>query len=647
MSVDDAGNPANGESGFFCCARPSTSTDGRFVAFVSDASNLVAGDTNDSTDVFVRDRQTGQTTRVSVDSAGTEAEATVLGSNSPSISADGRYVAFESEADNLVPGRTDGFVFTHVYVHDRQTGATTRVSVDSAGQRAELGGNSPSISADGRFVAFVSRTELVLPDDNSDPDVFVHDRQTGETTRVSVNSAGEQAETPFATPPGSYDPAISANGRFVSFTSVAFNLVSDQDRIGYDIYVHDRQTGETTRASVNANGEQGNSDSNSSSISADGRYVAFDSFADNLVAGDTSGGLDGSDVFVRDRQTGRTTRVSVDSAGTQADDSSSLPSISANGRFVSFSSDATNLVVGDTNGFTDIFLHDRLTGETTRENLSEDGAEANSVTFSHSLSPDGGLVAFQSAADNLVPGDDNSLNDVFAATSSAPPPGPGLPPVQPTGELCANVADGNPFTDDDGTTFEMVIECMAHSGITRGVTATTFEPASPVTRGQMASFIARAIDTANDLENTPGLADLAPHDGNNDFTDVTAGSVHLAAINRLADAQIVRGGPGGRPVTAFGPDLEVTRAQMASFINRAQEYLTGTAFSTTSDLFTDDDGDVHEPNINGIASMGIAVGDGVSSYGPGADVIRGQMAAFLIRHLAVLHATERIQTLPA
>jgi len=223
-----------------------------------------------------------------------------------------------------------------------------------------------------------------------------------------------------------------------------------------------------------------------------------------------------------------------------------------------------------------------------------------------------------------------------ASTASDNPP-----PVQSTDAFCASVpATANPFVDDDGSTFEAEIECLAESGITTGgpsgLPPNRYGPQLAVTRGQMASFIAREIDTANTLEAGEGVAELAPYDGSNAFSDVADGNVHLAAINRLARVGITAGGPDGRPAHEFGPNLPVTRAQMASFVNRGHALLTGGPLVTTADYFTDDDGDIHEPNINGIASEGIAVGDSVATYRPRAHVTRGQMAAFLIRHLADL-----------
>ncbi len=417
VSVDSSGNQAA-----WHCGVSSISADGRYVGLGSTTSDLVPGDTNLSGDAFVHDRQTGVTTRVSVDSSGNQATGH---SGSPSISADGRYVAFMSLASDLVPGDTNGD--WDIFVHDRQTGATTRVSVDSSGNQATgteaRGSKQPSISADGRYVAFKSNApDLVPGDTNEAGDIFVHDRQTGATTRVSVDSSGNQVGHSFG-------PSISADGRYVVFHSSTPDLVPGDTNGGGDVFVHDRQTGATTRVSVDSSGAQATRGSWNPSISADGRYVAFDSEASNLVIGDTNYAWD---VFVHDRQTGATTRVSVDSSGNQATGVATMTSImpgglpgsrgasiSADGRYVAFSSFATNLVPGDTNDAPDVFVHDRQTGATTRVSVDSSGTQANSIIFtiygsySPVISADGRYVAFNSEASNLVAGDTNDVEDVF------------------------------------------------------------------------------------------------------------------------------------------------------------------------------------------------------------------------------------------
>jgi len=393
VSVDSAGNQGNGNSEF-----PSISADGRYVAFDSYASNLVPGDTNG--DVFVHDRQTSQTERISVDSAGNQGNDF---SGYPSISAEGRYVAFESLAMNLVPGDANGV--RDVFVHDRQTGETERVSVDSAGNQGNDGSGYSSISADGRYVAFTSWASNLVPGDtNGYDDVFIHDRETNQTERISVDSAGNQADG------SKYHPSITSDGRYVAFESSASSLVPGDANGAWDVFVHDRQTGQTTRISVDSAGNEGNRDSASPSISADGRYVSFDSSAYNLVDGDTNFSYD---VFVHDRQTGQTERVSADSAGNQGNHASGIPSISADGRYVAFQSCSSNLVPDDTNDLCDVFIHDRQTGQTERVSLDSAGRQGNGNSGDPSMRGDGRNVAFSSSASNLVIDDDNGNDDVF------------------------------------------------------------------------------------------------------------------------------------------------------------------------------------------------------------------------------------------
>jgi WD40 repeat protein len=281
VNLGPQGQQANGNT-----TQSSISGDGRYVAFDSTASNLVPGDTNRASDVFVRDRQTGTTTRVSLRSDGIQAN---LAGEGPSISGDGRYVAFYSKASNLVRGDTnDKF---DAFVHDRQTGKTRRVSVRSNGKQANGQTWSAEISENGRYVAFYSNaSNLVRGDTNDKFDAFVHDRQTGKTRRVSVSTQEDQANR------AAYFPSISGNGRYVAFFSGASNLVRGDTRRGFDVFLRDRTTGTTRLLSVNSNGTKGNRISGWPAISANGKYVVFQSNASNLVPHDTNNMYD---LFVR------------------------------------------------------------------------------------------------------------------------------------------------------------------------------------------------------------------------------------------------------------------------------------------------------------------------------------------------------------
>ncbi|PKN50661.1 MAG: hypothetical protein CVU55_15995, partial [Deltaproteobacteria bacterium HGW-Deltaproteobacteria-13] len=264
----------------------SISADGRYVAFRSGATNLVSGDTNGEQDIFVHDCQTGETIRVNVASNGDQANNG--GNDRAYISADGRYVAFQSDATNLVSDDTNGL--KDIFVHDNQTGQTTRVNLDSSGTQASGGGSEfPTISADGRYTAFQSdATNLVSDDTNGLRDIFVHDSQTGQTIRVNVASNGDQAAGG-----GSEKAVISGDGRYVGFHSDATNLVTNDTNGLRDIFVNDSQTGQTIRVSVASDGTQASGGINEyPTISDDGRFVAWQSDATNLVTDDTNGDRD-------------------------------------------------------------------------------------------------------------------------------------------------------------------------------------------------------------------------------------------------------------------------------------------------------------------------------------------------------------------
>ena len=396
---------------------PALSGDGRLAAFYSDASNLVDGDTNAARDVFVRALQTRATARVSVSSSGAEANGD---SFAPAISSDGRFVAFASSASNLVDGDTNDA--NDVFVRDLQAQTTTRVSLAADGGNANGGSDAPSLSGDGRLVAFTSAaSNIVAGDANGQRDAFVFDRQTGTAANVSVDSAGVQADL------DSFTPELSANGRFVAFTSFAENLILGDTNEGSDVFVRDLQANTTERVSEYTGHFEGEGDSLRPSISTDGRYVAFDSDDWNLVWGDTN---DVFDVFVNDRQTTVTTRVSVDDSGTQSDGASNRPSISADGRYVAYYSEASNLVPGDTNGATDAFVYDRQSGATKRVSVAGSGDEANGDSVRPALSASGRLAVFESDASNLVPGDSNHFTDIFVYDPLGTPPPPPPPPAR-------------------------------------------------------------------------------------------------------------------------------------------------------------------------------------------------------------------------
>ena len=369
VSVSSAEEPGNNHSG-----SPSggwtvdMSADGRYVVFSSWATNLVSGDTNGGTDVFVRDTAAGTTSRVSVSSS--EAQANGW-SGGPSISPDGRFVTFVSTATNLVSGDTNGV--EDVFVRDLLNGTTIRASVGASGAQANGTSYDASISSDGRYVAFTSNaSNLVSGDTRMCPssfgdyncvDVFRRDTVLNTTVKVSVSSTGAQGFTDAT----DYPPAMSGDGRYVTFVSDSANLVPNDNNGHRDMFVRDVTNGTTSLVTVNSNGQQANSYVyHGPAISPDGRYIAFSNRAWNLHSetyGEDSN--DASDVFVRDTVTGVTTRASSDSNGEAGWQESFFPDISADGRYVSFTSDASNLVPNDDNYEADVFLRDRTTGTTT------------------------------------------------------------------------------------------------------------------------------------------------------------------------------------------------------------------------------------------------------------------------------------------
>lgn len=404
------------------------SSDGRFAAFSTHASNLVPGDTNARADAFVKDILTGAVERVSVTSGGAQGTGDSFW---PRVSGDGRFVAFESPSI-LVANDTN--LRRDVYVRDRQLSTTLRASVSSSGTELDADSFVGAISPDGRSVAFWTSSSLVVSGDTLGlADVFVRDLAHGSTSRVSVATGGAEANG------HSHRAALSADGRFVAFRTVATNLDPRDPNTDFDIYLHDRDpdangtfdegNGTTELVSVDITGTSSAGSCEWPTISPDGRFVVFESEAANLVAGDTNAELD---VFVRDRLLGITERVSVGTGGLQGSGSSFSGSISADGRFVGFNSTSL-LTAGDTNGNADVFLRDRSAGTTRRLDFGLAGNQLGVGALAVDVSDDGRRAAYLSPDPLVVPGDTNNTYDVFAIL---------LDPV-PAGTLSSCSGDGS------------------------------------------------------------------------------------------------------------------------------------------------------------------------------------------------------------
>lgn len=386
---------------------PQVSKSGRWVAFES-AAKLVPFDTNGMRDIYLRDRQTGKTSLVSV---ATDGGPSVGASVHPSMTPDGRYIAFESFSDDVAPG--DHNHNEDIVVRDMVSGATELASLTSDGSQT-AGANqwsvSPTISEDGRYVAFLSVATDFAPGDFADTtDVFVRDRQAGTTDIVSLTSTGG-----FSQGGENFGPAsISADGRFVAFYSRATNLVPNDTNGTTDVFLRDRLLQTTVRASLGPGGVQANGGSGQPALSANGKFLAFQSGATNLQGSPAGSSL--GDIYVRDLAAGTNELASVTTTGTGAG-SCAFPAMSHSGRFVVFESLASTLVPSDTNLASDVFVRDLVSGTTHRVSVSTGGAQGNSSSGGRSvsaISSNGQHVAFDSAATNLDPNDNNGVFDVF------------------------------------------------------------------------------------------------------------------------------------------------------------------------------------------------------------------------------------------
>ncbi|MFC9844655.1 TolB family protein [Streptomyces sp. NPDC060223] len=390
MSTATGGQEGDGAS-----VAPAISADGRYVAFTSDAGNLVRGDRNGVADVFVRDLRTGRTQRIA------EGPATA-----PAISADGRYVVFATVAA-LARGDDNGL--DDIYLHDRRTHRTHRISTGhpDAPPRYKLN-YSPAISASGRFVSYTTSAPDAAPGDtNGRDDGIVLDRRTGRTELVQYRTDGTLGD-------GDSDvTSFSADGRFVAFDTAAQLDPAHDWTHALNVYVRDRAKGTTEQVSLPTRFVYKQS-SWDGSISANGRLVAFSSNVNSLVPDDTRF----TDVFVFDRDRQTTVRVSTAADGTPADAPSQAAVLSADGRRVAFVSGATNLVPGDTNGVADVFIKDLGTGAVERISLGADDSQADGPSAAVSLSRNG-RAAFSSTAANLVPGDTNAVADIFVRETAA------------------------------------------------------------------------------------------------------------------------------------------------------------------------------------------------------------------------------------
>ena len=630
VSVATDGTLGNGVS-----VHPAISANGQFVVFQSNATTLTSQGIGG---IFVRDLVNHTTSIVSVNNSGTP-----TGSPSfyPAISADGRYVAFASWARQNLTGNCGSIYdnIANVYLRDTVANITTCVSVDNGGN--QMTGGNATISGDGRYVFFGSGIQL-----------YARDTLNNTTTLMSVDSDGNTGNAE------STDQAsASYDGRFIAFNSAANNLVPNDTNGWKDTFVHDRDTDtdgvfdepgaiSTIRVSVATDGTQGTAYSlYPPSISADGRLVAFTSRAKNLVPGIA---YDTEELYLRDTLLNTTSRISVSSSGVQASSSSQYPSMSANGHFVSFSSYASDLVSGDTNGNTDIFRHETDTIAPTVASINRTAinpVNTASVDFA---------VTFSENVQNVDTGDfsvdmGGSLSGVTVSAVSGSGSSYTVTVNTGTGSgllrldmpVTASITDmaGNPVSNlafINGQsykvriqTFEDVppdywswhfIERLAGAGVTGGCLSIPLNycPTNTVTRDQMAVFL---------LRGKHGAAYTPPPATGTVFADIPANYWAAAWIEQLA-AEGITGGCGNGN---YCPTTPVTRDQMAVFLLRA-EHGSAYAVPTPTGVFADVPTNYWAAAwIEQLAVEGITGGCGGGSYCPTTPVSRDQMAVFLVR----------------
>ena len=660
--------------------RPSLSFDGRYTAFESRVA-LVAGDTNGASDVYVHDRVANSLRRVSESSLGAEA----IGGESgrPVISANGRFVTFESRAVNLVPGDTNGL--QDVFLHDRdadqdgvfdEPGAvsTTRVSVPSTGGQTLRGASGrPSISGNGRWIVFETLADnLVAADTNALADICVHDRLTGTTRRVNVSTAGVEA---LGGP--SLNPVISLNGRHIAFESGANNLVAGDTNMFRDVFLHDRDTDgngvmdqpgaiATTRVSVTSSTLQAlNGDSTNPSITQEGRWVAFGSKATNLVANDTNGE---SDVFLHDAQLNTTVRLSQGPSGQQYIGPSTNPRISANGSRLVFLTSGLNAPSSlvESSGPVVAALDD---GKST----------TGTIPLPTSPTPPPPVVEPQPPADNLEdtgvsgdgadtattvnpqPGSGGSAPSVSVEGPAEPPPSAAAPFLaglsQPQGPPAGGnvvLVEGAHFQANasvvwNGAALAPASVAFVHSGLLR-VTA----PAAPMGVTTIQVQVQSAAQTSNSLPYTYVAAVSAPRI--NTFTPVsgpTAGGTVVTITGSGFSTPSVRFGPAAAQVDASTATSITVRVPAAAVSGPVPVVVTNAdgGVASSDDPYTYFiPAPVTAPDVTAISPAsgpstgGTAISIGGTSFGPGSTVSIGGVAATSIQ---VVSGTEILAVTPA
>lgn len=401
-STNKTGEIGNGVSLF-----GSISADGRYLVYFSTSTNLDSRDTDSGNDVYLHDRWTGSTDLISTSHTGGIANGASV---DPVISGDGQWVAFHSFASNLVPGDTNDSV--DVFLHERRTGITSIINPAPGAPSMMTGSTFASISFDGSYIAFQSSFSHLVPNDtNGFMDIFVYSRETEEIRRVNQGHQGMEANG------HSYNPEISANGRFVAFDSGAYNLHPQDLNPHPDVFLVDLKTNAMELVSSTPGGTSGNGESGAPAVSEDGSYVAFSSSATDLISSDFNGY---SDAFFWEKSTGTVTRASESDSGVGSDHPSSAVTISADGSTLAFYSKATNLIPGGTLPVFAVFLVDTPSRTLRLASTDALGNQADGSCAVPSLSRDGRVLAFQASADLFLPDIGSHPTQIIVKETTAP-----------------------------------------------------------------------------------------------------------------------------------------------------------------------------------------------------------------------------------
>jgi hypothetical protein len=563
---------------------------------------------------------------ISVNSNEEQGNASSGNNNTPNaVSDNGQYVMFISGATNLALATTDTGADLDVFVRDRSNGTTDMASVSNTGTQANSQTLRADMSDDGRYVIFVSEDDTLVPgDDHPGQDIFIRDRQAG-TTQFALPGIGGTSEFGF----GTDRIAISGNGRYIAFHT--YGSLSPEDTVGVrDIYVYDRDTGDVDFITDNDSTARGHSFN--PSISDDGRYVAYHSMADDLVIGDTNEHMD---VFVFDRETRLVERVSLTQSGGQTNNESLEASISNDGRYVSYTSEASNIAPQDTDANQDIYVYDRQTHATQLVSLRSDETRpapnsAGSASRDSRISGNGRYVTFQSDLP-LDPGDTNMVNGTTEWISRSGGGYNYAPAINNSGQFIAFSSTSDRMVSNDtndkadifladrspacevnfsdvaaGSTFYPYIRCLACAGVLGGYSDNTFRPGENVTRGQLSKIVANA---ANFNEPVSGQS----------FSDVPPGSTFYPYVERMAR----RGYIGGYPDDTFRPGAFATRGQIAKIVSNAAGYNDTPTGQSFSDVPPDSTFYLY---VERVAARGAVGGYSDGTFRPGVNTTRGQVS---------------------